>query len=132
MQQLIEYHAQLSDKVDYAEIGCLLGIAGKLDAVGRFTVQQPTKEQHVVNAVKWSAAKANTKWLLVVDNLDDIDSFDLNNYIPPYCHGTVIITSRRPEIYMGEGDLEWRRCRSLRLLLKSARRRLDNLTPGSK
>ena len=38
MQQLIQYHAQLLDQPDYTEIGRLLGMTGKLDVAGKFTV----------------------------------------------------------------------------------------------
>ncbi|RPB26407.1 hypothetical protein L211DRAFT_769464, partial [Terfezia boudieri ATCC MYA-4762] len=82
---------------NYTAIGRLLDMTGKLNAAGKFTVQEPTDEQHIVGAVKqWLAAKENNKWLLVIDNLDDLESFDLSDYIPQCCHGTVIITSRRP------------------------------------
>jgi len=68
------------------------------DAAGEFAMQQPAEEQHIVSAVRqWFAAKGNMKWLLVIDNCDDLDSFDLSDYIPPCRHGTVIITSRRSD-----------------------------------
>ena len=131
MQQLIQYYAQPPDNPGYTEIGHLLGMTGKLDAAGKFTVQQPEEEQHIVQAVKqWFARKENTKWLLVIDNLDDLESFDLSDYIPPCCHGTVIITSRRPDcvrrrrgievLQMQEGEAE-------KLLVQSASREFENL-----
>jgi len=96
MQRLVQHHRQISD--DYAHIGQLLGMGGKLDPVGCFTVTSEPEEQHVVNAVKeWFSAPANTNWLLVFDNLDDPDLVDIEEYIPLCNHGTVIITSRRRE-----------------------------------
>ena len=75
-----------------------MGIAGKLDATGSFSVAQLSKVQEVVKAVKkWFTASENANWLLVFDNLYDLESFDFDDYIPPCGHGTVIITSRRPE-----------------------------------
>jgi len=47
MQKLIQYHAHLSEKPDCIEIGRLLGMTGKLDAEGKFTVQQPAEEQQI-------------------------------------------------------------------------------------
>jgi len=94
MQRLVQRHAQISD--DYAHIGRLLGMAGKLDHAGRFTVKTEPEEQHVVSAVKqWFSAPGNTNWLLVFDNLDDPDLVNIEEYIPLCNHGTVIITSRR-------------------------------------
>ena len=47
-------------------------------------------------AVKnWLARPTNTDWLLILDNLDDLESFDLTSLMPTTQHGHVIITSRR-------------------------------------
>ncbi|KAF8455044.1 hypothetical protein BDZ91DRAFT_746932 [Kalaharituber pfeilii] len=133
MQRLIEHHAELSEsEPDYTRIGRLLGMAGKLDSTGMFTVQQPSEDQHVVNAVrKWLTAKDNNKWLLVFDNLDDLESFDINDYIPSAPHGTVIITSRRPESIQGRMGLEVTQMdnsEAEELLFKCAKRNLEKLS----
>jgi len=106
MQRLVQHHGQISD--DYAHIGQLLGMAGRLDAAGCFTVTSESEEQHVVGSVKqWFSAPGNTNWLLVFDNLDDPDLVDIEEYIPSCSHGTVIITSRRREcIQQGRRGLE--------------------------
>ncbi|KAF8477588.1 P-loop containing nucleoside triphosphate hydrolase protein [Kalaharituber pfeilii] len=134
MQRLVKHHATLSDsdsEPDYSHIGRLLGMAGKLDQAGKFTVQQPSEEQHVVDAVKeWLITKNNTKWLLVIDNLDDIESFDINDYIPSAPHGTVIITSRRPESTQGRRGLEVQQMdnsEAEELLFKSAKRDFEKI-----
>ena len=136
MEQLIQYHAQLSHKPDYTEIGHLLGMTGKLDAAGKFTVQQPAEEQYIVSAVKqWFAAKANLRWLLVIDNLDDLESFDFSYYIPTCRHGSVIITSRRPDCVRrrrGVEVLQMQASEAEKLLVRSADRRIENLTPDGK
>jgi len=105
MQRLVQRHGQICG--DYAHIGRLLGMAGKLDPAGCFTVTSE-EEQHVVSAVKqWFSAPGNTNWLLVFDNLDDPDVVDIGEYIPSCNHGTVIITSRRREcIQQGRRGLE--------------------------
>jgi len=105
MQRLVQRHGQISD--DYVHIGRLLGMAGKLDPAGCFTVA-PEEEQHVVSAVKqWFSAPGNTNWLLVFDNLDDPDLVDIEKYVPSCNHGTVIITSRRRDcVRQGRRGLE--------------------------
>ncbi|KAF8437028.1 hypothetical protein BDZ91DRAFT_703295 [Kalaharituber pfeilii] len=129
-----KHHAKLCDEPDYMHIGRLLGMAGKLNSVGLFTVQDPSEEQYVVDAVKeWFAAKDNTKWLLVFDNLDDLRSFDINNYIPSSSYGTVIITSRRRESVHGRGWIEvdqMTKIEAEELLLKSAKRDFEKVTEG--
>jgi len=141
MQQLIQYHAQLSEKPDFTEIGRLLGMTGKLDAAGKFTVQQPAAEeqhieQHIVGAVKlWFTATENIKWLLVIDNVDDLESFDLSDYIPQCCHGAVIITSRRPDCVRrrkGVEVLQMQDSEAEELLIQSANLKFENLAPDGK
>jgi len=105
MQRLVQRHGQISG--DYVHIGQLLGMAGKLDSAGSFTVI-PEEEQHIVSAVKqWFSAPGNTNWLLVFDNLDDPDRVDVEKYVPSCNHGTVIITSRRRDcVRQGRRGLE--------------------------
>ncbi|KAF8467212.1 hypothetical protein BDZ91DRAFT_762700 [Kalaharituber pfeilii] len=133
MEQLIEYHATLLDEPDYKHIGSLLGMAGKLDSVGLFSTEKPEEEQHVIKAVKkWLTAKQNDKWLLVFDNLDDLESFDINDYIPSCDFGTVIITSRRRGSTQGRRGLEVHQMQNHeaeKLLLTSARLDLGRLAP---
>ena len=106
IQRLIQHHQQISD--NYAHIGRLLGMVGRLDSVGCFTVVSEPEEQHVVSTVKeWFSAPENTNWLLVFDNLDDPDLVNIKEYIPLCNHGMVIITSRRHEcVQQGRRRLE--------------------------
>ncbi|KAF8460946.1 hypothetical protein BDZ91DRAFT_410752 [Kalaharituber pfeilii] len=133
MEQLIEHHATLLDSPDYKHIGSLLGIAGKLDSAGLFSTEKPEEEQQVIKAVqKWLTAKPNNKWLLVFDNLDDLESFDINDYIPSCDFGTVIITSRRRESAQHRRGLEVHQMQSNeaeRLLLTSAGLDLGRFAP---
>ncbi|KAF8454700.1 P-loop containing nucleoside triphosphate hydrolase protein [Kalaharituber pfeilii] len=133
MQQLIEHHATLSHEPDYKHIGSLLSIAGKLDSAGLFSTEKLEEEQQVIKAVKkWLTAKRNKKWLLVFDNLDDLESFDINDYIPSCDFGTVIITSRRRESTQRRRSLEVHQMQNNeaeRLLLTSARLDLGRFTP---
>jgi len=122
MQRLVQRHGQISD--DYTHIGRLLGMAGKLNPGGYFTVKSESDEQHVVSAVKqWFSSPGNTNWLLVFDNLDDPDLVDIEEYIPLCNHGTVIITSRRREcIQQGRRGLEvqeMHHMESIQLLLRA-------------
>jgi hypothetical protein len=47
---------------------------------------------------QWLSDPANTAWLLIFDNHDDPDAFDIRPYYPPASHGTVLITSRRSDL----------------------------------
>ena len=135
MQQLIKYYAQLSG--DFSHIGRLLGMAGKLDSMGSFSVAQPSEAQEVVKAVRqWFTVLENTNWLLIFDNLDDLQSFDIDDYIPPCGHGTVIITSRRPEcIKQGRRGFEVYQMQpgeGMEVLMAGAVLKYEDATPDGK
>ena len=135
MQRLIKYHARLSG--DYLYIGRLLGMAGKLDSKGYFSVAQSSEVQEVIEAVKqWFTTPGNGNWLLIFDNLDDLQSFDIDDYIPSCGHGTVIITSRRPEcIKQGHRGFEvdqMQPSEGMKLLMTSAVLRYEDVTPDGK
>lgn len=42
----------------------------------------------------WLSRKDNTRWLLILDNADDLESVQLLNYIPKTQWGHIVITSR--------------------------------------
>jgi len=49
----------------------------------------------VIDAVKrWFCIKDNQRWLLIVDNYDDIKNIDVSDYLPNCFHGHILITSR--------------------------------------
>ena len=85
---------------------------------------------------KLSGKPGNTNWLLVIDNLDDLQSFDIYNYIPSCGHGTVIITSRRLEcIKQGRRGLEvyqMQLSEGIKVLITSAVLKYEDLTPDGK
>ena len=134
-QRLIKHHARLSG--DYSHIGRLLDMAGKLDSKGCFSVVQPPEARGVVEAVRQRfIASENTNLLLVFDNFDDLQSFDIDDYIPSCGHGTVIIKSRRPEcIKQGRRGFEGYQVQpseSIKVLMTSAVLKYEDLTPDGK
>jgi len=135
MQRLIKHHGQLCD--DYSQIGRLLGMAGKLDSNGCFSVTQPSEVQHVLDMVKeWFALPENMNWLLVFDNLDDPDTDDIGEYIPACNHGTVIVTSRRRDLQQGRRGFEVQQMHPMEamqlLLTACAMPKFEDLVPIGK
>ena len=53
----------------------------------------------IVEAVKeWLCCKGNDRWLLVLDNVDDLNSFNIADFLPQTRSGNIIMTSRCEEI----------------------------------
>ncbi|RPB06363.1 hypothetical protein P167DRAFT_530999 [Morchella conica CCBAS932] len=48
-----------------------------------------------LNGLRWLSQQSNREWLLILDNVDDLESFNIDSFIPTCDHGTVIITTRR-------------------------------------
>jgi hypothetical protein len=46
----------------------------------------------------WLSLRANRSWLLIVDNVDDLESWDYGSVLPQTHWGAIIITSRRSDL----------------------------------
>lgn len=75
-----------------------------LDVEGQLLVQKEATRKIVEGVRHWFTQKENQNWLLVLDNLDDLKSFDIRTFIPTASHGKILITSRRKDCTrLGEG-----------------------------
>lgn len=59
-------------------------------------------EQSIKHTSRWLSDKRNTRWLLIFDNYDDPDSYRLPQYYPYAAHGSIIVTTRRPDAVVGK------------------------------
>ena len=137
---LIRHHACFittsNHAPDYFLIASKLGMPGALDQKGNMPID-PSAMDEVIQAVRnWFAASGNENWLIVFDNYDDLESFDVNSYIPSCNHGAVIITSRRHDCaQQGRNRLEVNvmgKLEAVQLLLQSAGLTTEASTPESK
>ncbi|OQE62181.1 hypothetical protein PENNAL_c0269G11109 [Penicillium nalgiovense] len=58
-------------------------------------------EEILTRVHQWLSAVGNTQWLLIFDNHDDPSLFEIENYYPPTSHGTILVTTRRPDLVAG-------------------------------
>lgn len=58
-------------------------------------------QQRLLFVRRWLSNSYNTQWLLILDNYDDPNSFDLETYCPYTIHGSMIITTRVPDRVRG-------------------------------
>ncbi|KAK5399987.1 hypothetical protein LTR06_011353 [Exophiala xenobiotica] len=76
----------------------------RLVAEAIFDVQEAQvlkDEQSLIQTRRWLSDKKNTRWLLIFDNHDDPDQYQIEQYYPYVAHGTIIITTRRPDLVAG-------------------------------
>ena len=48
--------------------------------------------------LRWLSVPENCSWLMVIDNVDDLESFDFLDWLPSTLCGSLIITSRRRDL----------------------------------
>lgn len=50
----------------------------------------------------WLSDVENTQWLLIFDNYDEPNEFTITNYLPIICSGSVVVTTRLPDLVRGQ------------------------------
>jgi hypothetical protein len=99
MQDILDFYAQMFriKPTPYGRIAHHLGVASLVNDAGQL-VGNLSNIDRVIGAVKrWLERKGNDDWLLVFDNVDDLESFRISDFFPNSASGTIILTSRRPE-----------------------------------
>jgi hypothetical protein len=95
-EQLVAHYARQGMATE--EIASFLRLGGLLDTNGHI-VRGEEEERRVVGAVKeWLTIESNGRWLLVLDNYDDIGAVNIHDLLPTCDAGHVIITSRRSDL----------------------------------
>lgn len=106
-QLVAHYETKWGDSdPDYARIGVMLGLPGCVEPTGQIAVKGGENESGLaVRAMgKWLSSGGNSNWLVIFENNDDIEHVKLRDFVPAGEFGSVIITTRRPEIsYLGVG-----------------------------
>ena len=65
------------------------------------TVAPTTNDGYITLMVKaWLRSQKHTHWLLILDDLDDLESWNCKEYMPGGPSGSIVVTSRRL-------DLDW-------------------------
>ena len=64
----------------------------------------PTMEDgYITLMVKvWLQSQKHTQWLLILDNLDDLESWNYKEYMPGGPSGSIVVTSRRQDLELFE------------------------------
>ncbi|KAL7271330.1 hypothetical protein RUND412_005923 [Rhizina undulata] len=127
--QIVDHYInQGPSSLDFPKIAKILGIAGQLDASGR--LYQNATDVAIKAVHTWLSAKENRRWLLLVDNHDKIELSELEALIPTCDWGTVIVTTRLPNLHRFGECVEVEGIGAepgLELLLKSSGKKLRNM-----
>lgn len=59
-------------------------------------------ERVLTHIHRWLSRPRNARWLLVFDNYDDPEQFSVDDFCPNTGHGSIIITTRLPDLVRGQ------------------------------
>ncbi|KAK6358351.1 hypothetical protein TWF730_007695 [Orbilia blumenaviensis] len=104
MQRIVKAQVKVTGSrtapdADYKAIALKLGIPGLVDDNGIINSGAGDFEKVRSAMLDWLQLPGNDAWLLIFDNMDDLDITDLQDYLPSHGNGTILITSRRQEFY---------------------------------
>jgi hypothetical protein len=60
------------------------------------TADQPDDNRLWIEISNWLCELDNSRWLLIFDNYDNPDGYDITQYYPAVAHGSIIVTTRLP------------------------------------
>ena len=109
-----------------ADISRSLKVESPTDAFGEVWMDMKTP-MLIVEAVKeWLCCNKNDNWLLILDNVDSLKSFNIAKFLPEKRSGNIIMTSRSEEAYRFGQDFlldVMGKDESISLLSQSSRRK---------
>ena len=136
-QRLLSYHAEQTTaglKPDSAQIAEALRLPpGFVDQNGKLTTSRDNTKIVVNAIIAWLAAEDNNRWLLIIDNYDDLRNVNIYDFLPPSSSGSILITSRSRDTGRVGKELEVQEVtddEALEILRKSARRDMASFQRG--
>ncbi|KAK6528961.1 hypothetical protein TWF694_004188 [Orbilia ellipsospora] len=102
MQRIVEEQVKVitwpqPSEPDYNLVALKLGIAGLINEAGVINTEEGQIKGIIKAVFRWFQSSTRP-WLLIFDNADDLESFELQDYLPNHGNGAILITSRRPEL----------------------------------
>lgn len=97
------------------------------------TVKDLKDDQLQILVLNWLSERRNNRWLLILDNHDEPDQYNIAKYYPAAAHGSIIVTTRQPRRINGDRILMKSMTRTeecLRILATRSGR--DNVETGKR
>ncbi|KAF3291533.1 hypothetical protein TWF970_000747 [Orbilia oligospora] len=134
MQRIVKEQARVTwpeSPPDYQAISSKLGIPGLIDEKGTVSANLEAFDNIRSAVFSWLQLPGNNRWLLIIDNADDLETFSITEYFPNQGSGDIFITSRRPEFSQSarQVDLDGLDSRSAITLLLNLANLTDSEVP---
>lgn len=100
-----EYHS-LYTSIFWLNANSKVSICASLRAIAHRIVTtnivgQMDDDQVRICVSNWLSEQDNARWLLIYDNFDNPDEYDIKTYFPAVGQGSIIITTRQPRAVNG-------------------------------
>jgi hypothetical protein len=89
---IAHYSTRYTGSPDFSRIATDLGVPGEIDVSGKLVQGALPRVWEIFQ--NWLSKDGNTRWLMLFDNNDDLDSVDLREFLPTCGWGNIIVTSR--------------------------------------
>ena len=69
-----------------------------------FDIQDPSVldgEEILIHIRRWLSHPKNSQWLLIFDNYDEPEQFNIEDYYPSASQGAIVVTTRLPHLVAG-------------------------------
>jgi hypothetical protein len=95
--RLINHYARnsIDGTTNYYRIALDLGLNGLVDENGRLSLGNEGADLIITSVKRWLSREDNQEWLLIFDNVDDLENVKIDSFIPTCDHRAVLITTRR-------------------------------------
>lgn len=97
VQQLVSHYKRIYTSCDIFQIEVMLGLSGCIGSSGCIDTKETPPERLFQVIRDWLSISGNSRWLIVLDNYDDIESVQRKQLVPTGNFGSVIITTRNSE-----------------------------------
>jgi hypothetical protein len=96
IEHLVTHYTR--QEVSPKKVASFLQLRGLLDANGQIIAGE-AEGRRLARAIKeWLSIEKNGRWLVILDNYDDISAVNIHDILPTCDAGHVIITSRRRDL----------------------------------
>lgn len=98
-QAVVDWSVRLRQSdANFSRIAYDLGLSKFVSPTTGEVFHQGDKKEITKAVLSWLSREENKGWIMVFDNADDLESFDLTAFFPLSENGEILITSRRSEI----------------------------------
>lgn len=102
-----ERHAKLYKSIFWLNAASETMLGASFRSIAKLVFDMKTPElvgadEILARVHRWLSAMGNEHWLLIFDNYDDTSQFEIERYYPLTSQGTIIVTTRRPDLVAGK------------------------------